>query len=312
MRYRAASLCIALIVTASPALAQHSHGKMRGMLDYGDTLFISAKLKTGTWTCASGSTTCTGSGGAATTDFSVGDAIELQTTAGDWRRYSITAIADNDTVSRGEYYGTGDNRTQDLLYAVSGSTIYLANDGLTSEPLDVFDGSGNQSPLQLSTTDIASTTIALTAGASVAESADGYLVTGAWAGNLDYTDFSAAATINDITLVTLPAKAQLMSLYMVSVTPATFSDTYTLSVGSSSPYDQIILDSDGKAAANTVYGDSDLERGADLPDADHMASKLYSYTSTQVITVRADGNATNLDQASAGEWRFILVYTVLP
>lgn len=304
-------LLILILFLPSLAYAQHSHVDVRGMHDIGDATFLACTELSGSWTCSAGSTSCTGSGGDAATELDDGDIIELQSSNG-WERFEVNGEPSGaDALDRQEYYGAGQNRTRDLLYAVSGSTLWLCNDGLTSALKTLTSGSGGVSTLRLSTTDVASAAIGLTAGASVTENSDGYLTTGSWSGTIGYSDFSTAATTNDVTLVTLPANALLQYMILVVDTPATFADTYILSIGSSGSYDQIITDSDGKAAADTVYGDSDLERGSDLPDADHMGSKLYSYTATQAITIRADGNATNLDQASAGEWTVHVVYVVM-
>jgi len=116
-------------------------------------------------------------------------------------------------------------------------------------------------------------------------------------------------------IVTLPAKAVLMAADVVITEQAVFDDTLTIACGSAAAaYNQITTAQTLKAAANTVYGDADAERGTDLPDADMVGFKLYSYTATQAITCLIDGNATHLDDghATAGEFDVVLTWMVLP
>jgi hypothetical protein len=130
-----------------------------------------------------------------------------------------------------------------------------------------------------------------------------------------HDDYAVAAHTHDELIVTLPAKTVLVSAQILITEQATFTDTLVISLGSTAAtYDQIILDSDLKVSANTIYGDVDGERGADLPDANMLGFKMYSYTATQDIYAHIDGNATNLNDASAtaGEFDVILTWMSLP
>lgn len=130
---------------------------------------------------------------------------------------------------------------------------------------------------------------------------------------VDHTDFTAAAVTEDLTIVTLPARAVLMSALLVVNVAESTATALTLSLGSAAAnYDQIITDSNAKAAANTVYGDDDAERSGDLPDADVLGYKLYSYTATQDITLHVDAGAENVTAAAEGFYDIHLTYMVLP
>lgn len=184
------------------------------------------------------------------------------------------------------------------------------NDGTSEWVRTMTDSSDSQwsfSKIRLSGTDGH-----ITPGVGVREVEDGTPHMFYWSGLVEHGDLEAAATSNAIVVATLPAKAVLNYALLEVVESAMFTDTYDVSVGVSGGYVDIIAAVDGKAAVGTVYGISDAHRGSTLPDADMYAFEIFSTSSTTDIYMLANGNATNIDEATAGEWKLTLVYSMLP
>jgi hypothetical protein len=125
---------------------------------------------------------------------------------------------------------------------------------------------------------------------------------------------TAAGTSNKIDVCTLPAKTVVTRCWVVIDTAATQAATLTVQVGSSSGTTGFVVASNAKAAANTVYGDSDAEVGTNLFDAadDHWVDYLPSYTSTTLIQAEFVIGAGTLADVTASTGSVILETISLP
>ena len=123
-----------------------------------------------------------------------------------------------------------------------------------------------------------------------------------------------ASPTGDITVCTLPAKVVVTRAFIVVTTAATFGDTLTMSLGDTGAnYDDYVLDGDIKAAANTVYGDSNTgsETGTNLFST-FFIDRLPSFTGTTAVKVHVDGNATNLSGVTTSTGEVYLETYTLP
>ena len=113
----------------------------------------------------------------------------------------------------------------------------------------------------------------------------------------------------EVALTVLPARTWITNCLIAVVEQGVHSGgTLTISLGMAGDYDELIVDSDGKGAANTVYGDADGEVGATLSgEADSWQRALLSWTTTTTITVQMEGSA-NLTSAAftAGEYDCVI------
>lgn len=128
-----------------------------------------------------------------------------------------------------------------------------------------------------------------------------------------------AATTQDITIATLPAKTRITGV-IADITEAfacamtCTSSTLSMVVGKGSGGSEY-LDSFDADAATAVFGDADSERGAALDGV--VNGEIPSWASTQAVVARltsgtgnlGDGATTNL---SAGDVTFYLTTEVLP
>ena len=128
-----------------------------------------------------------------------------------------------------------------------------------------------------------------------------------------------AVLTGDITVATLPAKTRVDGALVVIDTAAGGVTTLTVSCGDAiggAPFNQYIVASDAKAAANTVYGDliSGAETGTALFDATTKWFPNYvpSYTTTTLVTCRFISTGTNLNTVTTSTGRVILTTTLLP
>ena len=127
--------------------------------------------------------------------------------------------------------------------------------------------------------------------------------------NVTMVNAIGAVLAGDISVCTLPPKTVVTNCYMVILTPAAGLATLTIAVGRvGAGYIDYIVASDGKAAANTVYGGSAAQRGTNLTGFD---LPVYSGTAT---TVNAHFIATvnNLSTATASAGCIYLETMLLP
>lgn len=159
------------------------------------------------------------------------------------------------------------------------------------------------------------------AGASVTESYDGALQEFTWAATIDHTKLTDGDGSQDWTVATLPAKTMLKRARLILITQFSASaDTLTMTLGSSVGGAELLVTTGDleAAAANTVYGDAQdgSETGTDL-DTDITGAvlppKMYSYTATQAISLRAvAGGGVLLSDYTAGEVRLVIDYYISP
>lgn len=121
-----------------------------------------------------------------------------------------------------------------------------------------------------------------------------------------------ASTTGDITVATLPAKTQVLDALVVIVTPDTSANALTVSCGDAigaTPFINLVVASDAKATANTIYGDTLAERGTSI---DTEFFYLPSYTATTLVTCHFIKTTTNLNTVTASTGRVILTTRLLP
>lgn len=122
-----------------------------------------------------------------------------------------------------------------------------------------------------------------------------------------------AVTAGDISVVTLPAKTLVRNAYVVITGAASGTTTLTVSVGrTGATYLDYVGNGDAKAAANTVYGDTAAERGANMKVTDMQSLDLPSYTGTTTIYAHFISTGANLSAVTGSSGRVILETTVLP
>jgi hypothetical protein len=137
-----------------------------------------------------------------------------------------------------------------------------------------------------------------------------------------YTHFVAAALTQDLTIATLPAKTRLVGVYadltqQFACATVCTSGTLSMTVGTAAGGTQILLSMD-LDAATAVFGDTDGELGASVAAAARVQDAyLASWSSTQIITLRASSGTGNLGTGSAtnlnaGSITFYLITEVLP
>lgn len=121
-----------------------------------------------------------------------------------------------------------------------------------------------------------------------------------------------AGLTGDITVATLPAKTQLLDAQIVVTGAAAGPATVTASLGDAiggTPFINLVVASDIKAAANTVYGDAVAERGTSI---DSEFWYLPSYTATTLVTLHLISTVANLNTVTGSTGRVILTTRVLP
>lgn len=117
-----------------------------------------------------------------------------------------------------------------------------------------------------------------------------------------------AATSGDITVATLPAKTVVTNAYVVITGAAAGPATVTVSVGrTGATYIDYVVESDAKAAANTVYGDASAERGTNLTGYD-----LPSYTGTTNVVAHFISSGANLNTVTGSTGTIFLETYTLP
>lgn len=133
-----------------------------------------------------------------------------------------------------------------------------------------------------------------------------------------YTQFTAAALTSDVNIVTLPAKAQIVSViadltvqFNCAVTCT--GSTLSMMLGTSAGGSQVLASGLDIDAAVTQFGDADAELGSGMTRAAAIQGGLFlSWSATTTLTMRltsvtgnvGTGSATNL---SAGSVTFYIL-----
>lgn len=139
--------------------------------------------------------------------------------------------------------------------------------------------------------------------------------------HIRHDEMTAVATTEDITIVTLPARAVIKWPILIVVTEqgaccSGGDDTLTLSLGiTAANYDDLIVDSNGEAAAGVIYGDDQAgnETGTNLDNAGAWYPGLMnSWTATTAVVLHVDTNAENVSTITAGEYDIVITYEVIP
>lgn len=127
---------------------------------------------------------------------------------------------------------------------------------------------------------------------------------------LSYSALTAAATTQDVTIYSLPARSRLTAIYADKVTPfacASVCTTGTLSMttGISAGGAEFIVSSDMDAAA-AVYGDADAELGTSINRANAIQGAFLNMAAATTVQLRftsgtgnlGSGTVTNLNAGS--------------
>jgi len=136
----------------------------------------------------------------------------------------------------------------------------------------------------------------------------GSLVTNAYSWTNAQVVALGASLTGDITMVTLPAKTQVVDAQIVILTAAAGTTTLTVAAGrTGAAYIDYIVASDAQAAANTVYGDASAERGTNLTGYD-----IPSYTGTTAVKCHFISTVSNLSSVTTSTGKLILTTRLLP
>jgi hypothetical protein len=119
-----------------------------------------------------------------------------------------------------------------------------------------------------------------------------------------------ATTAGDIKVATLPAKTMVQGAIVVITGAAVGPTTVTVACGrTSATYIDYVVASDAKAAANTIYGDANAEKGTGLASS---ALDIPSYTATTDVFCHFVSTGANLSTVTGSTGRVILMTTLLP
>lgn len=117
-----------------------------------------------------------------------------------------------------------------------------------------------------------------------------------------------AGLTGDITIGSVPAKSIIRDAYVVITEAGAGTATLTVALGgTATAYTDLIVASDAKAAANTIYGNASGERGTSNTGYD-----LRSYTAATTLKLHFIATTNNLDQCSAGTGVAYVLYETLP
>ena len=201
-------------------------------------------------------------------------------------------LAANGTVGAPAYSFSGDATTgmfynSGVLYFSNGGaqTLNFSSSGIASPPLNMTAGTMNY-----------------TTGASLKKAIHRF----------DWTNAMVVALggvlVGDISVCSIPAKTVVTNCYMVITTPSAGLTTLTVAVGRvGAAYIDYIVASDGKAAANTVYGDASAERGTNLTGYD-----LPNFTSATTVYAHFISTVNNLSAQTAGAGSIYIETLLLP
>jgi len=128
----------------------------------------------------------------------------------------------------------------------------------------------------------------------------------------DWTNAMVAALganlTGDLTVATLPAKTVVKNAYVVITGPDGSANALTVALGTvSAGYVDLIVASDAKAAAGTVYGGASAERGTNL-----TGYFLPSFTATTAVKLHFIKTTTNLDTVTGSTGSVYLETEILP
>lgn len=122
-----------------------------------------------------------------------------------------------------------------------------------------------------------------------------------------------AVTTGNVAVCTLPAKTVIKNAFVVITGQGATVTTLTVSLGTNSTtYDDLIVASNAKATANTVYGDAKAERGTALYDGTTILNFLPSFTGTTVVNVQFISTGGNLSTVTASTGTVYLETYILP
>lgn len=115
----------------------------------------------------------------------------------------------------------------------------------------------------------------------------------------------AGGTSIDVTIGTLPAKSQVLSVYAILAGQATFAaGTLTLGVGrTATAYVDLLVASDLKAVAATIYGNAAAERATDA-----AIQYLASQTTVKAQFLAGAGDLTNVTGSSGTIYLLYVTY----
>jgi hypothetical protein len=124
------------------------------------------------------------------------------------------------------------------------------------------------------------------------------------------TALTAAATTQDITLWTLPAKTRLLRIVAETTTGFTGGTIVdmAITVGATAGTNGYLLS--GSTFAASVLGDAAAELGANLLPA--TVADIPSMSATSIVTVRYTATGDNVVNATAGSTTFYIIGEVLP
>lgn len=283
-------------ITNTPALAigvsgdssgVNVNGTMAGVVGTSETVSAnSASVGLGVYGSASGQTSGKGAGGFFTLANygSIGSGLMFapgQVTLAD----TVALVADNANKSASIFRA----RDNGAVAPTTGATATWT----------ILDGATPQVGLGVLTT------ATMTAGAQ--SYAQGSMVHSATWTNAQVVALGATTT-GDIKAFTIPAKHVVENAYVIITGAGSTVSTLTVSCGrTSASYDDYIVASDAKAAANTVYGDASAERGTNLTGYD-----LPSYTGTTDVYCHFISTGGNLSTVTASTGRVVLVTTLIP
>lgn len=123
--------------------------------------------------------------------------------------------------------------------------------------------------------------------------------------NAEVVTAGTGGTSATITVGTLPANAQVLSAYVLIGTQATFAaGTLTVGIGKTNPtYVDLVVASDAKAAAGTIYGNAAAERGTDA-----AIQLVTTATAVKAIFTAGAGDLADLTTCTGTVYLAYLVY----
>ena len=111
----------------------------------------------------------------------------------------------------------------------------------------------------------------------------------------------------DVTVCTLPARTRVVNAYFALKTQAAGTTTLTGSLGIGGAFDNLVLDSNLKAVADTVYGDTVAESGVD-----GNAKYIPNWPGTITIKMRFESTVENLNAVTTCTGTVILTLETAP
>lgn len=210
-------------------------------------------------------------------------------------------------LASGNPLGTSISSSELTADAITGQTASVAADDADS--ILIYDNSASALRKQtrsVFTTGLGASFTPLTAGTlTVSNSgANGKPFVATW----NDTNVNALGAVNagDIKVCTLPASTWLRNMNIVITSPESVTTTLTVAGGVTGPnYIDLIVASDAKAAANTIYGNDSGERGTNL-----TGYFRPSYNGTTDVYIRFVSTGDTLDNSLDNGGRVEIEYTI--